>query len=130
MAARRDLPQLAGAVLPVRVAGVDGAVGRKGDVVGLVGAVEVRVDADLGGRHVDAQHVVAGVVGHVHVAAGGVLQRVGRASVGEVQEGAGLAAAVGLRGHFGDAGPGAVTDDVHGAVRTDGRALEIGRAHV
>lgn len=63
-----DAPELAVIVGPARIAGVEAAVGCEGDVVGLVHARLVREHVDATRARVDAQDVVAGVVGDVHTA--------------------------------------------------------------
>src|SRR5690606_32635081 len=66
LAVRIDAPQLSGLVLPVGIAGEEGALGVDGQVIGLVHAGLVGQHGNLLGFRVDLQDIVPSVVRHVH----------------------------------------------------------------
>src|SRR6516162_10021513 len=67
-AVRVDAPELAGAILPVRVAGVERSIRADCEIVRLIHSVVMREDRNSPGAKVDPKHIVVRVVGYVHLA--------------------------------------------------------------
>ena len=117
-----DAPDLAGAVVPVGVAGVERAIRGDGQVVGLVHLVVVGEDGDFLCLRVDAQDIVADVIGDVHLPLGVEDDAVAGALAGQGH--ADLAFAVGS-----DLADGLLlgeVDDIDVAPGIAGRALDAG----